>query len=569
MKNRTTLLLCLGVLATIILISSCRLKIGRTGGAAGSILRVPLLVNSVADCDTLLSVQGSFCFSDPTAFNFLQAIPKDTANWIFNYNTGNHTFTLFTTNPTGVPISVGDTLFSILVQLNPEGAVGDFSKINFCQTVLIPQMTCIDSAEVEIANFGYVSGRVEIQDYINFSGKVRTIEDPNEGTDLVRLRYLSEYISLMDTTDTNGDYGFSNVLSGHYDVALEKEGRSENRYSTFALVQMARHISGTQTMHPHYLLAADIDCDNDLDFDDVFQYNDVLLGYESDFGDCDGWLFVPESHSFEDPLDPFDIPMVWPINVFTNTDNINFVSIEKGILPGSYPQPLIGPGVDLNMDIHQEFEQVQVTFSTSQDLDLSGFQLALDYNPEQLDFVKSEVKSLPGLNLNQNFKKEGLLLLNSFEATGKNVVIPKGAALFSLTFDTKDKSVDLREQIRIDHLMLSPVIYDQKGQPSEIRLRQLPQLAKVGLQSKPTYELQNYPNPFREQTTFQFEMEAAGKAELLIYNVQGALMAHLHDNFEAGQQQFLYQNPGLSTGIYYYSLHQNGKVMSRSMQVLD
>lgn len=569
MKNRTSLLLCLGAMVTIILVGSCRLKIGRTGGAAGAILRVPLLVNSVANCDTLLSVQGGFCFTNPSAFNFLAAVPKDTTNWIFNYNTNTHAFTLFTTNPHGVPVSVGDTLFYLLVQLDPNGSVGDYSRIHFCDNALVPQIACIDSAETEIASFGYVSGRVEIQDQIDLSGKIRTIEDPNGGTKDVRVRFLSDYVSLRDTTNEDGEYSYSDVLSGHYNALIYKEERSENMYSTFGLVKMARHISGAEPLNPYYLLAADIDCDNDLDFDDIYQYNDVLLGYEPNFGDCSGWLFVPEDHVFDDPLNPFDLPDEWPVQVFEDTENINFISIEKGILPGSYPQPLMGPNIELDLDIQQEGQQVRVSFLSTKELDISGFQLALDYDTEQLDYVKSEAKSLPSFHLNKLHSNEGLLLLNSFDLSGENFVLPKGTALFELTFHAKDQSIESLEHIWLDPLMLSPVVYDQKGQVSEIRLRQLPKLVKADLQTEESFELQNFPNPFREQTTFQFQMENAGKAELLIYNVQGQLVAQLQDNFDEGKQQFHYQNTGLTTGVYYYSLHQNGKVMSRSMQVLD
>lgn len=569
MKNRTTLPLMLGVLATIILIAGCRLKIGRTGGAAGSILRVPLLINSVADCDTLLSVQGAFCFSDTSAFNFIAAIPKDPSNWVFNYNTDNHAFTLFTLNPEGVPISVGDTLFSLIIQLNPEGEVGDYSRISFCNHTLLPQMSCIDSAETEVPDFGHITGRVEIQDQINFSGMARTIEDPQKGIEEVRFRFLSDYANLKDTTDSDGNYGFSDVLSGHYKVLIQKDDRSTNMYSTFGLVQMARHVSNIEYLNPYYLLAADIDCDGDLDFDDVFNYNDVLLGFTEDFGDCGGWLFVPEGHTFDDPQNPFDLPAEWPVNIFSNTENINFIGIEKGILPGSYPQPLMAPSIELDIDIQQNNHQVQVAFRTPKDLDLSGFQLALDYNADQLIFKSSAAKSLPNLNLNKNFRQDGLLLMNSFENTGESFTVPKGSILFELTFDVTNKTLNPREQIWIDHLMLSPVAYDQKGRASEIRLRQLPKLAKIELHKETSFELQNYPNPFRNQTTFQFEKQGAGKAELLIYNIQGVLVEHLKGNFDAGKQQFQYQNPGLSTGIYYYSLHQNGKVMSRSMQVLD
>lgn len=69
-----------------------------------------------------------------------------------------------------------------------------------------------------------------------------------------------------------------------------------------------------------------------------------------------------------------------------------------------------------------------------------------------------------------------------------------------------------------------------------------------------TYSLsQNYPNPFNPSTTFNFSIEKAGLASLIIYNTLGQQLAvALQQELTPGNYSVNFQAGQLSSGVYFY-----------------
>ncbi|MGD8780296.1 MAG: lamin tail domain-containing protein [Ignavibacteria bacterium] len=67
---------------------------------------------------------------------------------------------------------------------------------------------------------------------------------------------------------------------------------------------------------------------------------------------------------------------------------------------------------------------------------------------------------------------------------------------------------------------------------------------------------QNYPNPFNPSTTIKFNMNAASKVSLKIYNILGKEVDVLINNEElsAGVYTFDWHPVGLASGVYFYKL---------------
>jgi hypothetical protein len=85
---------------------------------------------------------------------------------------------------------------------------------------------------------------------------------------------------------------------------------------------------------------------------------------------------------------------------------------------------------------------------------------------------------------------------------------------------------------------------------------------------------QNYPNPFNPTTTIIFDMPAAGRAVLRIYNVKGELVRTLLDGFvQAGDVQVNWDGKDrdgspAASGIYFYNLRADGRTASRKMVLI-
>ncbi len=86
--------------------------------------------------------------------------------------------------------------------------------------------------------------------------------------------------------------------------------------------------------------------------------------------------------------------------------------------------------------------------------------------------------------------------------------------------------------------------------------------------SQPTTYLlsQNYPNPFNPATTITFSLPRPGHITLQIFNTLGKEITTLiNQKLNAGQHRVIWEAKELASGIYFYRLQSEGKVLTRKM----
>ena len=76
-----------------------------------------------------------------------------------------------------------------------------------------------------------------------------------------------------------------------------------------------------------------------------------------------------------------------------------------------------------------------------------------------------------------------------------------------------------------------------------------------------SFELyQNYPNPFNPETLIAYALNKDASIELSVYNLKGEKVSVLvNGNVSAGIHKVNFNAENLTSGVYYYSLHINGK----------
>ncbi|MBN1885844.1 MAG: CHRD domain-containing protein [Candidatus Krumholzibacteriota bacterium] len=80
---------------------------------------------------------------------------------------------------------------------------------------------------------------------------------------------------------------------------------------------------------------------------------------------------------------------------------------------------------------------------------------------------------------------------------------------------------------------------------------------------------QNRPNPFNPTTTIHFELAAAGRVQLRIYDVAGRTVATLVDGFlPVGGHDVLFEANGIPSGVYFYRLKMGSISETRKMLVI-
>jgi len=80
---------------------------------------------------------------------------------------------------------------------------------------------------------------------------------------------------------------------------------------------------------------------------------------------------------------------------------------------------------------------------------------------------------------------------------------------------------------------------------------------------------QNYPNPFNPSTNIKYQISKSGHVKLVVYDMQGKQLAELVNQKQiAGTYETDWDATGYSTGVYFYSLIIDGKIIDTKKMIL-
>lgn len=93
---------------------------------------------------------------------------------------------------------------------------------------------------------------------------------------------------------------------------------------------------------------------------------------------------------------------------------------------------------------------------------------------------------------------------------------------------------------------------------------------KTGSEIPESYKLyQNYPNPFNSHTIIKFQIKDSRFVALKIHDVSGKeITTPVSEKKSAGIYEVNFNAGNLSSGIYFYSLHSDGKIMDTKKMIL-
>lgn len=121
-------------------------------------------------------------------------------------------------------------------------------------------------------------------------------------------------------------------------------------------------------------------------------------------------------------------------------------------------------------------------------------------------------------------------------------------------------------------LALGPLTNGLSGKPLGAELRYTPDaLVLASAQLTPTEFVleQNYPNPFKDETTITYSLPEAADVTLEVYDVLGRRVATVVDEQQkAGWYRIPFEPTSLPSGMYFYRLRAGGKKLSKEMVVV-
>ena len=356
------------------------------------------------------------------------------------------------------------------------------------------------------------------------------------------------------TTDATGTYSMEIARGENMTVKPSKEDQPLNGVTTFDLVLLRRYLLGNATINsPYQMIAADINHSNSISTADLVALRRTILQLEDHFPNNTSWRFIKAEYEFENPANPLEeeMPEKVLIPILPEKMNIDFIAIKVGDLNGNATgedgfqvrQPETRSNKKALFEIPETelmegaIEVIPFTLNTQ---DILGFQFTLNFDPNLIEILEIEENEwIAATNFGTRFLRRGALTA-SWDAPEH---LPQ-----NLTFQLKvkaKKTVTTNNLFSISSQFTPAEAYDTEGN-----------ILNLGLtitKNKHDFNLQNSPNPFRQQTVIHFNLPEKSKGQLTIYDLNGKSIQSISKTFQKGANQLIISDLN-QRGLLYYKL---------------
>ncbi len=401
-----------------------------------------------------------------------------------------------------------------------------------------------------------------------------------------KLVGLSGGISNAVQTNVDGTFAFANLPLGQdYILTPSYNTKPLNGVTTYDIVLIRRHILNIQLFdNPYNIIAADVNRSGAVTTLDLVDLQKLILTITTVFPNNNpSWRFVPVSHNFVNPTNPFTLAFPEALSlddIVGNYWTADFVSIKVGDVNGTanptqldgedigernnYNNSLIFSTEDIELVAGHEYA---IPFVAHPEQVMAGFQFTLDFDEKMLDFlaVPEGASLLKGNNfgLPQSLGTSALTVSWVNEAAQK---LPTTTAVFTLKFRANTNG-RLSNALKINSMQTVAEAYagdfsarneafETWGVGLEFSLPSANgQTATVGL----PLLLRNYPNPFTDKTTVEFQLPEASQVSFRLHDAYGRLLKTWVGSYEKGPHQLPLDLNGYPPGLLLLEMAADGQ----------
>lgn len=415
---------------------------------------------------------------------------------------------------------------------------------------------------------------------VNISGRVESeMGSPVRST---TLQLTGTAIDSM-TTGLNGEWNFDVAIGQAYTVTPEKynDTVTNNGVTTLDLILMRRHILNVDTLNsPYKILAADVNFSNDVSTLDLILTRAVILQTNTTFPNGMLWNFVSIDYVFANPISP------WPYEDFrtyasaTSLTDQDFVGVKLGDVNNTWDPNVARTPWAGEIPVYMEDvtaapgEEILLPVMVDDFVNMSGYQMTLEWNPDALDYLEAIPGELAG-QFGEGRIIDGKLATSWDEPSGSAVTLENGSALFYVRFRVKG-DLDKESLVFIGSSMARAEAYTDdlhvktfRTQPVRVKVFEQASGAESALLDG--YSLsQNVPNPFAETTELNFRLPIDTEAAFVIYDMNGQEIRRFREQYEAGDHLLIWngtdqQDDPVSGGVYYIRMVSGDFTATRKM----
>lgn len=535
------------------------LSVGHEEGNSDSTIQIPVYAEN---WDAVVGFTASFYITDPTVALFSGISAAALSGITFNQvNDQTLAFAWYDLNTTGVSLPDSSILFFLEIELTGAPGVCSLVEIIGAPTeILAIQLNNTTTVTAQVITN---PGEVCILSLVDISGEI-TRED-NTPVNQVEV-YINDM--LATSTDMAGYYEIVDLTANFsYVIDPLKTGDYLNGVDILDVIKIQQHILGEDLFDsPYTRIAADVDENNSINLADITRIIQLLLGIITEFPEVDSWRFVPKAYEFPNPQNPFSPQFPGTINLENlvfDAENQDFIGIKMGDVTLDNNPRLDSDRLDERVSQDMLFyivdrpvglgEELIINLNVSEFKQISGFQMALVYEPEIFEFQDVFSEALPGFNqINsiENSIVDGIIPLVWVDplVRPEGFSLQEGATVISLKFKSKKRISSLKNQLKLDHFVLSPIAYTSAEVPFNIAVK----LQEI---DRDLILYPSFPNPFYESTDIQFSISEQEVVEFTIYDQSGVIIWSHKQQFLSGYHEFKLNSEILpKSGIYIYQV---------------
>ncbi len=417
----------------------------------------------------------------------------------------------------------------------------------------------------EAGNWSYSTGFVLVGDnlapFCSCNPPTFCTESVTEdGAYIDDVNYLVDYSGLWSYTLSSGECGeYSSDVPTI--ITPEKNTFPLNGVSTFDLILIARHVLGVESLDsPYKIIAADVNKSSSVTTLDMVVIRKLILGIDTEFTNNTSWRFIDEDFDFPNEQDPWQSSFPESITGGAcSSSSVEFIAIKVGDVNGTANFDPLPETISDQRNV-SSFEIPNYTFEKGELVDVDfyakgfkgfkdfvGFQFALDYKTNVLDFKNIKKGTLEYLDEN-NFgikEKEGTLSASWINMDFDQIEIAD-EPLFSLQFKALQSGM-LKDLLQLSNTSLSPEVYTHDLVISNLAIH--------FKELTPNLNLKTNPNPFFNETTIQFDLPNADRVSLKVMDAKGKVVKEFSGEYDQGFNEInINANLFPAKGIYFYHI---------------
>ena len=388
---------------------------------------------------------------------------------------------------------------------------------------------------------------------LNISGRIKWEHDQTKGVKNATVK-LSQGVNQLgsDLSDNLGDYSLFIPAAGIYKVTPVKNINRLNGVTAADATRITQHINNSPPLANQYQkVAADVNHNGIISQQDANTITGAIAGNPVALAAFNVfWRFVPTNYMM--PATSLLVVPAFPEfrNVTVGAIDVNgqdFLGMKIGDVEAVWADPLMISNLpplvwmvpDQTLIAGQE---VELSFAASNFNNLTAYQMALDFDPMQLQFVGFQSLGAIPMNAIDNFGAYNANLgeLRNVWSVSNSTTLTDGTQVFRAKFKVLVGGQKLSEVLKLDESEIPCQAYSEALVPTNMKLvftesvgtNMLHDLGKAQLQL-----LQNRPNPFTDATTIGFILPEACEAHIRILDISGRELASYDRKYTAGYHE--------------------------------